>query len=334
MTGTLSTFLRRMASPRLLGRVATNSAINLFQTPAFILSYHRIGKVPTPHDPMSLTVSPENFRLQLQVLKERFLVTSLSSLVRAQPWNDRPLVALTFDDGYHDNLTEALPILEEFGLPGTIFVATEHLQSGERYWWDHLFRLLYETAPIAPREFDIDMGALRVHYSLATRDRFLDEAVAFCQMSPPSESKIFCARLREELRAREPDPAPDRILTIEETRHIASHPLIEIGSHGNTHMSFSLLNAEQQLQELTSSKAAIESWLGRPVRHFAYPYGTQEHVQADLSNRCLMAGYESGVTTISGQVRSWTPRGLLPRIFVQNIGASKFHNLLNKAFFI
>ncbi len=51
-------------------------------------------------------------------------------------------VALTFDDGYLDTLTNAGPILSRHGLPATCFVATEGLEGPHVFWWDRLAALL------------------------------------------------------------------------------------------------------------------------------------------------------------------------------------------------
>ena len=51
-------------------------------------------------------------------------------------------VVITFDDGYRDNLLVAKPILEEHGLPATVFVTTGYVGSNRDFWWDELESLL------------------------------------------------------------------------------------------------------------------------------------------------------------------------------------------------
>ena len=89
-----------------------------------ILSYHRIA-APS-WDPWDLCVSPEHFEKQLEVLAHRAELVPLSDLasqLRAGR-RGRPVVALTFDDGYADNLHVAQPLLERYGAPATVFIAT------------------------------------------------------------------------------------------------------------------------------------------------------------------------------------------------------------------
>src|SRR5262249_55203115 len=60
------------------------------------------------------------------------------------------MVAITFDDGYIDNLTQASPILCELALPATFFVTTDRLEAHYEYWWDALERLLAPGPDLPP----------------------------------------------------------------------------------------------------------------------------------------------------------------------------------------
>jgi peptidoglycan/xylan/chitin deacetylase (PgdA/CDA1 family) len=84
-----------------------------------ILVYHTIDDVNAP-SACAETISPERFEQQLRWLSRRRRVVSLEeTLTRSRREN---LVAITFDDGYRDNLTTALPVLEKYSLPMTLFV--------------------------------------------------------------------------------------------------------------------------------------------------------------------------------------------------------------------
>src|SRR3989344_2957961 len=90
----------------------------------YILLYHRVASVKD--DPLSLSVSPETFSEHLKFLKENFNVVSLkeiADMIRNKNLKNKS-VAITFDDGYVDNLQNALPILEQNQIPATIFVTS------------------------------------------------------------------------------------------------------------------------------------------------------------------------------------------------------------------
>lgn len=107
----------------------------LFPT-ARILLYHRIAN--SNNDPHKLCVSPENFRKQIEYLKENFKIIPLVQLVqniRMKRVQNNSMV-ITFDDGYADNLHNALPILEEFNIPATVFLTAGYVGQNKPFYWD------------------------------------------------------------------------------------------------------------------------------------------------------------------------------------------------------
>jgi peptidoglycan/xylan/chitin deacetylase (PgdA/CDA1 family) len=89
-----------------------------------ILMYHRINDTNNDQD---ISVSPKNFKFQIKYLKRNFDVISLDELIKRLKQNyllERDVVAITFDDGYKDNFTNAYPILEKYDIPATVFIIT------------------------------------------------------------------------------------------------------------------------------------------------------------------------------------------------------------------
>ena len=109
---------------------------SLFLRHSAILVYHRVANVS--HDSLQLCVSPQNFRKQIIYLKENFNLIPLSQMVNNLKSHKikEGAVAVTFDDGYADNLYTALPILEELNAPATIFITTGNIDSQEDFYWD------------------------------------------------------------------------------------------------------------------------------------------------------------------------------------------------------
>src|ERR1700751_5164860 len=106
-----------------------------------ILMYHRIA---TPDvDPWGLSVSPERFAEQVQALRTRRTVLSMDAFVARLRSRNLPhdAVALTFDDGYSDNLSQAKPILQATGVPATVFLTTGRIGTEKEFWWDALARM-------------------------------------------------------------------------------------------------------------------------------------------------------------------------------------------------
>ena len=109
---------------------------------AAVVLYHRVAVAP--HDHHALAVSPEAFRSQVQHLCQSWRVLPLRTLAAAAASGDLPErgIALTFDDGYVDNLEIAAPILAELGVPATFYLTTELPGTRRRFWWDVLEEML------------------------------------------------------------------------------------------------------------------------------------------------------------------------------------------------
>jgi peptidoglycan/xylan/chitin deacetylase (PgdA/CDA1 family) len=209
---------------------------------AAILLYHRVASVSS--DPWRLAVPPDVFDRQLEVIAARFQPLPLRELVAGLRAGDLPAraVAVTFDDGYRDNLLAAKPLLERHGVPATVFVISGYIGSERDFWWDVLER-------VAPQADEYRAWHRKLQ-SLPERERVaaLDEL------------------------AEGADPVPPSTVSAEELRELAGG-LVEIGAHTVTHPALPSLRAEEQLEEMRVSRKQLESAIGQPVEGFSYPYG-------------------------------------------------------------
>lgn len=109
----------RASLNEVLGRVRRRRSV--------ILCYHGIDRSTARQDPKFLQTDPCRFRTHAELLLGAgFEFVTLSELSDRAGGGEPPpgLVALTFDDGYADNHSILLPILREYGLPATVYVAT------------------------------------------------------------------------------------------------------------------------------------------------------------------------------------------------------------------
>ena len=153
----------------------TNLLSKKFYRTAPILLYHRIA-TPT-QDPLMLCVSPEHFERHLVFLKKNYDIISLRELSQrlANGKIKGNEMAITFDDGYQDNLTKALPLLEKYNLPATIFITTGHIGEKANFDWDkkypeddRAFFLTEEEIRTLAKHPLIDIGAhTETHPNLA-----------------------------------------------------------------------------------------------------------------------------------------------------------------------
>jgi peptidoglycan/xylan/chitin deacetylase (PgdA/CDA1 family) len=130
-----------------------------------ILLYHRVAAPGT--DPQLLSVTPERFAGHMAYLSRDFEVVSLRELVerKSKAGHRSRVVAVTFDDGYADNLSQAKPILESFRVPATVFVSTAALETGSALWWDALEHLLLHPSSL-PSALTLQIDGQRLEWEL------------------------------------------------------------------------------------------------------------------------------------------------------------------------
>ena len=127
-----------------------------------ILCYHRIAE--GVEDPFNLCVRPGNFAAHLEEMSR---AREPSTLADVSVPSRRPRVVVTLDDGYRDNLTNALPIAESKGVPITVFVTSGIVGNHNGLWWDRLGTLLRSRPPHV-REIDLPVGGRNVRLPLGS----------------------------------------------------------------------------------------------------------------------------------------------------------------------
>lgn len=308
-----------------------------------ILHYHRVADALS--DPWALCVAPHHFAEQLEVLRRSRSVLPLGQMVHdaREGCLAKDAVAITFDDGYRDNLYQAVPLLERFDAPATIFFATGYI-GGREFWWDELERIVLLGKWLTPtlrlpslgEEFECERD-----WPVASRST---QAWRAWQTPPTSRHAAYLAiwrRLRvlptekqrdvlDDLRASIECGAPgvpewQCALTTEEARTLAGSALIEIGAHTVTHAMLAEQPRAIQYGEIRESKRACENLIGREVVSFAYPYGGQSRATTKLVKE---AGFVSACSTKPGTVGRSTDPFTLPRIAIGNWGGDLFARLL------
>jgi peptidoglycan/xylan/chitin deacetylase (PgdA/CDA1 family) len=306
---------------------------------ALILMYHRIAE--SRLDPWRLCVSPPTFDRQLGWLRQHCRVVPLRQLaaeLRRGECAERT-VAITFDDGYADNLISGVPLLTKHGLPATFFLTTAMLGSQREFWWDELERLLLQPEALPavlhvgaggqPREFQPSPAAARswdpragrgVHpWEAAPSTRLAFYYTVWAYLKPLEENarQEALTEIRQQLGAVEHLRETHRTLGLDEVRRLAECTGVDVGAHSVSHAALSERSAEQQRWELQQSKRDLEKLIGRPVYGFAYPYGDYGVESAQLA---LEAGYEFACTTEGKGLCRTTALYLLPRLAVDNWG--------------
>ncbi len=212
---------------------------------AVVLCYHAIrasAAVPDGLTFAGLHVPAPYFAQHLDVIRRLGMPIGLSQLVAGlQGRSALPARAIhvTFDDGYRSVLTRALPLLERANVPASLFLSRRPIEQRTLHWYDAMARQLGDEAVMSLR----DGGAAN-----------WPDVVA--KWSPPAGSADELATL-----------TPDEVSTL------ASHPLIELGSHTDSHPPLAQLDIPMQASEIARGIEAVTSWTGHAASSFAYPIG-------------------------------------------------------------
>lgn len=289
--------------------------LNLVDPPVVVLIYHRVAVLPS--DPHMLAVSPENFRAQMRFLKRNSRVVRFE-----EAWSGlrEPAVAVTFDDGYADNVLEALPVLEEAGVPATFFVSTGILGRSGEFWWDELERILLGEADYPPMFRLADHQHNRT-WPAATGEQRLGLHAELHKLAGgigEARRQGWLRQLRDWSGVGDAGREINRPLTPEELRRLAASPWATIGAHTVTHARLSALSEDEQRHEIASSKGQLEGLLSREITVFSYPFGGKDHYDRTSVRLCREAGFRKAAANFPGQAHRWTDPFQIPRQLVRN----------------
>lgn len=332
---------------RLAGRTRA-----LLQRRAVVLLYHRVAD-DDASDPWGLSVSPTHFAEHLEVLRRVATPLPLTELARRARNGTLPrrAVAVTFDDGYADNLLVAKPLLERAGVPATVFVVTGMLDGARAFWWDELERLLLGP-DLLPPELALHVAGATRRWSLG--DGWAREAGsdgcdhAWRAWEPPRSppQRLYAElwrlmhgsaasereRMLEQLRAwrgtgalRDPVCRP---LTEAELRTLIAGGGVTLGAHSVSHPSLASLSPDAQRAEIQGSAERLTRITGRAVAAFAYPFGGGTDITAATAALVREAGFECACVNQSGAVTRATDLFLMPRLFVADSDGDAFAHRL------
>jgi peptidoglycan/xylan/chitin deacetylase (PgdA/CDA1 family) len=273
-----------------------------------VVNYHRILATPDP----LLESEPDlaTFRWQMALLADCFNVMPLHAALQALDAGTLParVVCITFDDGYRSVHDLALPVLQEFGLPATVFVTSGHI--GERNMWNDRIIEAVQSLPAGQLDLsDLGLGSYPLG-ALADRKDTVGRLTEASKYLPPKAR----VALVERLEALVGDRLAQALMLTPEMVVNLDRQGIEIGAHTVTHPILTSLDDDSARAEIAGGKAQLEAILGKPVRLFAYPNGK---VGKDFDQRHVdmvrEAGFEAAFTTAVGAITARAHRFQLPR---------------------
>jgi peptidoglycan/xylan/chitin deacetylase (PgdA/CDA1 family) len=267
----------RLAAAGVLNRSLDLDARLSARCGRYILCYHRVISEKEAEEQWvhpSMWITPETFESQIRWVQSIGEVVSHERLLDFTQPNGRPLFALTFDDGWKDNFTNAFPILQAAAVPFTIFVTTGHLGTGHLIWPDDLAvktRRALNSRPQADVQRAIDALSpdTRQYNRMPPARAALEEAIEQLKLISEQERADRIGLYFEMIGA--PDEAvTGQMMTWADARNMLIEGAL-FGSHSHTHRICSEASTDELYDELSTSMRLIHDHLGIYPDAFAYP---------------------------------------------------------------
>ena len=294
-----------------------------------ILNYHGVVPDELAREPLLYpnVIGVTEFTRHMSALARLFRPVGLAELhewrIGSLSFPPNPAL-VTFDDGYRNNLTWAVPVLEHFGIPAVIHVTTGHIGRTAMLWPDEIF---WRVLKWPERMIPVPRGLLEVPAPAewASRVKLAGCIQQLSKRLSPAQLQQYLARLQKH-----PEPEPQEeihsFLSWEELRQLQFRGFM-IGSHTLHHPILSRLPLQEAAYELQASKRLIEEMLGGECGCFAYPNGGAADLSPEIVEQVRRAGY-SFAFTVQGRLASPGDDPLmLDRVYVPGAASmAEFHN--------
>jgi peptidoglycan/xylan/chitin deacetylase (PgdA/CDA1 family) len=273
----------------------------MFHNSLRVLLYHRVCDPDAPSFyglKANVSATPENFGKQLDHLACHYSVIGLADClawVEGRRTLPRGALLITFDDGYRDNFTTALPLLAARGMPFVLFVTTGCVGDRQAFFWDQVGE--------AFRHVDRRCGDLpllgRTDWS-ANPDSVAERWVRAATRVPHAKRESILDQLSRALaRPRQSQPPSGTYVTWSDLKSM-QYQGGTIGAHTVTHPMTNTISVREFVREVLQSREEIESHLSQRVLSFSYPYGGPDEFDASMGRHLQSCGIRMAFRSTGG----------------------------------
>lgn len=301
-----------------------------------VLMYHRVmdnSLAAEEFTQAGITVSTQTFRKQIEYLVSRYQIIStrqhLASLKSAGICARRQVV-ITFDDGWRDNIENAMPILRSYKAPATIFVCSDFVGSNLKFWFHsighHVIKGRVPARDVNTILCDIAGESFAPLGDNLSGSELLDRLLECVKQLSAEKIELLVSQLELTSNLHDTTWTNERFSATWDNLRQLDPALITIGSHGCSHRLLTAISRDQASKELSESKRRLETELDLTIETFAYPNGAYDN---DIKVLVERAGYHSAYAV--GESRGKADLFALGRIGVHEGATLGFGNKFSPA---
>jgi len=230
-------------------------------------------------------ITEEQFERHLKYYKNNFEIISVSEAFEKISSNeklDKKYITISFDDGFKNNLTTALPLLEQYNIPTTFFISSICTDpTASKYLWSETIAALkyfYKDEPIKIQAHtfinlvDQQTETYLPNYIKALSYEKRDEILEMIENKYDLKTKIMS--LPEEVW---------KLLNKEELIKLSQSKIVTIGSHGHRHFNLGEISPDAAREELIKSKEILEATIRKKITSIAYPDGSYNKMVKNIA---------------------------------------------------
>ncbi len=251
-----------------------------------------------------LAITPEYLEECIQYFiskKYRFIsLDELHHILMSGAPQKQKFICFTLDDGYKDNLDYAFPLFKKYNIPFAIYITNCFPNRTAIMWW-----YLLEQTIKSKSEFVLNVGSEVVTYkwsSFSEGEKIYPEIRKKIRQIPRS---IYTDSLKTAFMIDDDfikSFCDEQALSWDEIEQLGTEPLVTIGAHTIYHLSLATLSETDLKAEMEQSKLELENKIGKPVEHFAYPYGGFEDAHIREYKAAENLGFETAVLNYPGNI--------------------------------
>lgn len=275
--------------------------------PLSVLYYHHVFATKNLYHPDDLSVN--EFEGQINFLNNHFNVLPMKDAIRLLKQGKLPPKALviSFDDGYKDNYTNAVPILDKFSCSATFFISTEGVDKG--YLWNDIIEQCIKQTDQTIISAEIIGKAINIETNAEKISAYI-KLINHLKFKANKERSTFIEQLKCQLDVFDFQTTmmnPSQIRSLHNNN-------FEIGAHTHSHTILSTESDEDCYKELEKNKNKLQNIINQPINYLAFPNGL---FQRDFNEKhCTLAkktGFKSAFSTNDGGALSSTNTYAIPR---------------------